>query len=476
MATDVGLSVLLICCLCGCSVAQSPPFDELFFNQTIDHFNFYEQSYPVSTFRQRYLIQDKWWKKSQGPIFVYTGNEGDVVTFWKNTGFMFDIAPKFGALIVFIEHRFYGKSLPFDEKKSFLHPYVDLLTTEQAMADFAVLITSLKSYLNAENSAVIAFGGSYGGMLSAYMRFRYPNIIDGSIAASAPILVVSGDSPRDSFYQDVTKHFHEAMSGCSERVADAFKGMAALASSGKAGYANISATFSLCDEIKSDNDYHHLIGWIRSAFATLAMVDYPYPTDFLAPLPGHPVKEACNRLVSASSSMIGLSFLADLIYGNSSCHDIYSEYVECSDPTGCGIGPNSLAWDYQACTEFIMPSGTNNRTDMFPELPFTLEQRDDYCLKHWQIRPRNKWAKLSFWGKDIGSATNIVFSNGLLDPWAGGGVLKNVSESVVAVLINDGAHHLDLRGSNPADPQSVKDARQLEISHIKQWIKNKKTL
>lgn len=46
---------------------------------------------------------------------------------------------------------------------------------------------------------------SYGGMLSAYMRFRYPNIVDGSIAASAPILVVSGDSPRDSFYQDVTK-------------------------------------------------------------------------------------------------------------------------------------------------------------------------------------------------------------------------------------------------------------------------------
>lgn len=58
-----------------------------------------------------------------------------------------------------IFQRFYGKSLPFGERQSFLHPYVDLLTAEQAMADFAVLITSLKSYLNAENSAVIAFGG-----------------------------------------------------------------------------------------------------------------------------------------------------------------------------------------------------------------------------------------------------------------------------------------------------------------------------
>jgi dipeptidyl-peptidase II len=37
------------------------------------------------------------------------------------------------------------------------------------------------------------------------MRFHYPNIVSGSIAASAPIYVVTGQSPRANFFEDVTK-------------------------------------------------------------------------------------------------------------------------------------------------------------------------------------------------------------------------------------------------------------------------------
>ena len=60
-------------------------------------------------------------------------------------------------------------------------------------------------------------------------------------------------------------------------------------------------------------------------------------------------------------------------------------------------------------------------------------------------------------------------SNGLRDPWSSGGVTKNIGD-LVTVLIPEGAHHLDLRASNPLDPKSVIDARNTHKDNIRKWI------
>lgn len=47
----------------------------------IDHFGFLEDG----TFKQRYLVNDKHWQQPGGPVFFYTGNEGDITWFCNNT-------------------------------------------------------------------------------------------------------------------------------------------------------------------------------------------------------------------------------------------------------------------------------------------------------------------------------------------------------------------------------------------------------
>ena len=75
--------------------------------------------------------------------------------------------------------------------------------------------------------------------------------------------------------------------------------------------------------------------------------------------------------------------------------------------------------------------------------------------------PRPALADTLYGGRSLEAASNIVFSNGLLDPWSSGGVLKPVG-GTAALIIPEGAHHLDLRASNPNDPVSVVDARKKE--------------
>ena len=38
---------------------------------------------------------------------------------------------------------------------------------------------------------------------------------------------------------------------------------------------------------------------------------------------------------------------SDLVYGGTKCHELDAEYIACADPTGCGLGTDSLGWDYQ---------------------------------------------------------------------------------------------------------------------------------
>lgn len=51
----------------------------------------------------------------------------------------------------------------------------------------------------------------------------------------------------------------------------------------------------------------------------------------------------------------------------------------------------------KACTEILLPGSTNNKTDMFPPIPFTSSIRKQYCLKKYGVTPRPNWVATQFW-------------------------------------------------------------------------------
>lgn len=107
---------------------------------------------------------------------------------------------------------------------------------------------------------------------------------------------------------------------------------------------------------------------------------------------------------------------------------------------------------------------------MFLPSLFNLTSTTEYCQYAYGVTPRPFWGPTYYGAQNLQAASNIVFSNGQLDPWRGGGVQQNISDTVVAIIIEDGAHHLDLRAPDPRDPPSVTAARAQEAQHIQRWI------
>ncbi|XP_015610590.1 lysosomal Pro-X carboxypeptidase [Cephus cinctus] len=433
------------------------------FEVLVDHFSFS----VTDTFKLRYLVNDTWQRGNNAPIFFYTGNEGFIETFAQNTGLMWDIAPQFGALLIFAEHRYYGESMPFGNKSFSDAKHMGYLTSQQAMADYIDLINYLRSDTKTKHSPVIVFGGSYGGMLSAWIRMKYPHIVQGAIAASAPILQFSGVTPCEAFARIVTSDFRAAHHECSNLIRKSWYTITNVTSSDE-GKKWFKENWKLCSPLVNATHVRALKSWLSDIYGNLAMVNYPYEANFLAPLPGYPITAVCKHLVEPK--LEGKPLLLAL----KKAINVYTNFTgktECLSIDNAAPNLGDIGWSYQACTEMVMPMCNDGINDMFEPEPWDFKEYSDQCYKDYNIRPRLDLACTEYGCKDLSAATNIVFSNGLLDPWSSGGVFRNLSSSTSVIIIPEGAHHLDLRASNPRDPVSVINARKYHRSAIKKWIK-----
>jgi hypothetical protein len=75
----------------------------------------------------------------------------------------------------------------------------------------------------------------------------------------------------------------------------------------------------------------------------------------------------------------------------------------------------------------VFPLSSNGVTDMFPPSLFDLNATIAYCQNTYGVTPRIAWGPTYYGAQQLQAASNIVFSNGQLDPWRGGGVQQTIS-------------------------------------------------
>ncbi|KAA0185755.1 hypothetical protein HAZT_HAZT010196 [Hyalella azteca] len=371
----------------------------------LDHFSYGVQQL---TFMQKYLVNIDHWNRTGGPIFFYAGNEGSIELFALNT------------------HK----------------QYYQYQSSMQALADYVELLAHVRqTYEGAEKSPVIVFGGSYGGMLAAWMRIKYPHVVQGAIAASAPVAQFTGLTPCEKFGQVVTHTFALQGQECVQTIRkswDAINKMAATAE----GRAWLSDAWRLCKPLNSTDDAKNLKSYLSDAVCQ--------PMKFLKDEP----KEILLEIFEGLSVYFNYSTTA-------TCLSYESSMPSSLDDNG---------WFLQSCTEMVMPMCYDGKNDFFEPQAWNLTEFSETCVKKWDVRPEPYKMEQMYGGRNLKYASNIVFSNGLLDPWSSGGVLEDVNESVVSVIIPEGAHHLDLRSSERADPKSVIQARDVHKANILKWI------
>ncbi|CAN0916550.1 Lysosomal Pro-X carboxypeptidase [Linum grandiflorum] len=260
-----------------------------------------------------------------------------------------------------MQHRYYGESIPFGSWKeaSANASSLGYLNSAQAIADYAAVILHVKQTYSAKNSPVIVIGGSYSGMLASWFRLKYPHIAVGALASSAPILYFDGGvAPEDGYYSIVTKDFKD---------------------------------------------------YLDSIYADAAQYNEP---------PEYPVEIVCRAIDSADKSdLLGQILAAVVAYtGNNSCNDV----LGFSTPSA-----SSRAWRWQVCSELVFQIGHDSNT-MFPPEPFSLNSFIKNCKTTFGVLPQPHWVTTFYGGHDLKLAlhrfaSNIIFSNGLKDPYSSGG-------------------------------------------------------
>ncbi|KAA3474436.1 putative serine protease EDA2 [Gossypium australe] len=241
------------------------------------------------------------------------------------------LAKKFGAAVVSLEHRYYGKSSPF---KSHTTENLKYLSSKQALFDLAVFRQWYQVSLNlkrnrtgAENSWFV-FGVSYSGALSAWFRLKFPHLTCGSLASSAVVLAVYN-------YTDYDKQVGESAGPECKAVLQEITEL--VDQSLETNKKELKKQFGAA-ELEIDGDFFYFL-----ADAAVVAFQYGHPDALCTPLVE--AKKAGVDLVAAYAKYVKEYFVGTF---GVSVETYNQKHLK---NTAVNEGSSDRLWWFQVCTE-----------------------------------------------------------------------------------------------------------------------------
>ncbi|CAK8539978.1 unnamed protein product [Lathyrus sativus] len=430
--------------------------EELWFSQTLDHYSPYDHR----KFQQRYYEFLDFFRIPDGPVFLVICGE------YSCNGIKNDyisvLAKKFGAAVVSLEHRYYGKSSPF---RTLATENLRYLSSKQALFDLAVFRQSYQKSLNARlnrtktDNPWFVFGVSYPGALSAWFRLKFPHLTCGSLASSAVVLDVYNFIEFDQQIGESAGVECKAVLQETTRLIEQ-----KLATNGKA----LKASFNAAD-LEIDGDFLYFV-----ADAAVTAFQYGNPDILCKPLVE--AKKHGDDLVEAYAK-----FIKDFFLKSEGSTQSYNQ----QNLKNTAITENSAdrLWWFQVCTEVayfqVAPSNDSIRSHKV-DTRYHLDLCKNVFGKG--IYPDVDATNLYYGGTEI-AGSKIVFTNGSQDPWRRAS--KQISSPQMpsyTITCHNCGHGTDMRGcpqspfniegndKNCTSPDAVHKVRQKIIEHMDLWL------
>ncbi|KAM9665291.1 thymus-specific serine protease [Trichechus inunguis] len=438
--------------------------------QPLDPFNASDRR----SFLQRYWVNDQHWAGQDGPVFLHLGGEGSLGPGSVVRGHPAALAPALGALVVGLEHRFYGLSIPAGGLDM---AQLRFLSSRHALADMASAHLALSRLFNVSSSSPwICFGGSYAGSLAAWARLKFPHLIFASVASSAPVRAVLDFSE----YNDVVSRslMNTAIGGspeCWSAASAAFAEVERRLRVGGAALAALREELGACGPLSRAEDQAELLEELQALVGGAVQ----YNGQAGAPLS---VRQLCGLLAgggnrSRKAPYRGLRRAAQIVMHSLEQKCLSTSRAETvaqlknTEPQVSGVGDRQ--WLYQTCTEFGFYITCEDPGCPFSQLP-ALPSHLGLCEQVFGLSASSIAQAVaqtnSYYGGQTLRATQVLFVNGDADPWHVLSETQSLGPFESALLIPNASHCLDMAPERPSDSPNLRLARQKIIQQLHTWL------